>query len=47
MPTKKCAHPACTCQTPEDKMYCSAKCASHEAGQGAKCPCEHLACKGR
>ena len=47
MAARKCAHPACSCQTSEDKMYCSAKRASHVAGQGAKCLCEHLACKGR
>lgn len=47
MATKKCAHPACSCQVSDNKSYCSDKCASPAAGAGAKCGCEHPGCKGR
>jgi hypothetical protein len=39
----KCAHPACTCQVPEGKTYCSDYCQNHAHDKG-KCGCGHPGC---
>jgi len=43
--TKKCAHPPCTCQTPE--KYCSVECAAMEKTPDLSCDCGHPACNDR
>ena len=42
--TKKCAHPACTCQVTGDTKYCSQYC--KDAGNTAEiaCNCGHAGC---
>jgi hypothetical protein len=44
--TDKCAHPACGCLVPEERMYCSDKCTSGNP-TNAKCDCGHPGCKSR
>jgi hypothetical protein len=43
--SKKCAHPACSCQVTKEK-YCSAQCAAMEDTPDIDCRCEHPGCKG-
>ncbi len=42
--TKKCAHPACNCQAPEDKKYCSQYCEDAGGTMEISCNCGHRGC---
>ncbi len=46
--TKKCAHPSCTCQVPENApfgKYCSDYCHDNAELTELKCRCGHPECK--
>lgn len=44
--TKKCAHPACTCQVPAGQKYCGPKCEGSGKSLELTCQCDHPACNG-
>lgn len=46
-PTKKCAHPNCTCQVAAHEKYCSAQCEAMEKMPDIDCRCGHPTCQGR
>lgn len=44
--TKKCAHPACSCQVPAGQKYCCTKCESAKSMTELTCQCGHPDCCG-
>ncbi len=46
MDNKKCAHPSCTCRTPEGQSYCSKSCESAKDVTDITCQCQHPDCQG-
>ena len=40
---KKCAHPVCSCPSP-DAEYCSVECATMEKTADIACKCNHATC---